>query len=74
MDLGIPLAVNFTIFTETFETRQFHYLLESYLDVEFVDNIVVQYDPSERMTGLYQIEVSPSFPFPVDVKGVVKIN
>jgi hypothetical protein len=48
--------------------------LESYLDVEFVDNIVVQYDPSERMTGLYQIEVSPSFPFPVDVKGVVKIN
>lgn len=68
----IPLAVHFEISDETFTSQQFQLMFLLNQSPQEMDNLILQFG-QEDMTNVYQINVSPSFPFPVDIKGSIKI-
>lgn len=70
----LPVAVSFELTDENFISNQYQFLkFCPNLSKEDLDNVVVQY-PDDDLSGIYSCEVSPSFPFAVDVKGSIKLK
>jgi hypothetical protein len=69
----LPYAIEFQISDESMNCRQ--YQLMNLLDKDFdeYDHLFVQMDDA-KLSKLYMIDVSPSFPFPVDISGNILLN
>jgi hypothetical protein len=65
----LPYAVEFQLSDESINCRQ--YQLMNLLDKDYeYDHLFVQME-DVKLSKLYMIDVSPSFPFPVDISGKI---
>jgi len=70
----LPVAISLELTCENFISNQYQFLkFCPHLSKEDLDNVIVQY-PDNDLSGIYSCEVSPSFPFPVDIKGSIKLK
>jgi hypothetical protein len=67
----LPLAIPFELRDDFFLISQYHFLKPS-MDKkkEEVQNLILQF-PESNLTDLYVCDVSPSFPFPVEITGEI---
>lgn len=68
----LPLAVNFELSDDAFIVSQYQFLSQCQENPE--TGLVTHQFEDTQVTAYYRCEVSPSFPFPVDIKGIVKIK
>ena len=70
----LPLAIGFELNDEYFVSNQFQFLKHSYdKKLNDLDCIVIQF-PDSELSDVYFCEVTPSFPFPVEISGEVKLK
>jgi hypothetical protein len=70
----LPLAISFEINDEHFLANQYQFLKHCFdKKVEDLDCVVIQF-PNEKLTNVFCCDVSPSFPFPVEISGCIKLS
>ena len=70
----LPLAISFELSDEKFFSTQYRFLklcLDKSLDD--IGNIIVQF-PEDNLSSIFSCDVSPSFPYPVDIKGSIRLK
>lgn len=70
----LPLAISFEVSDENFRVNQYQFLrLCPNKSLSEIGRVCVQF-PEEELSSVYCCDVSPSFPYPIDVKGIVKLK
>jgi hypothetical protein len=70
----LPVAISFELSDENFISNQYQFLkFCPSLSLHDLDNVIVQF-PDDELSGIYSCDVSPSFPFAVDIKGSIKLK
>jgi hypothetical protein len=70
----LPLAISFEVSDENIRANQYQFLrLCPNKSLSEIGSVCVQF-PEEELSNVYCCDVSPSFPYPVDVKAIVKLK
>jgi len=70
----LPLAISFEIRDDTFLSNQYQFMRQCIdKNAKELDCLVIQF-PDSELTNVYCCNVSPSFPFPVEVSGEIKLK
>jgi hypothetical protein len=70
----LPVAISFELMDESFLSNQYQFLkFCPNLSQKDLQNICVQF-PDDELSGVYSCEISPSFPFAIDIKGYIKLK
>jgi hypothetical protein len=70
----LPLAISFVISDDSFTSHQYQFLkLKPNQSIDSLENITIQF-PDEDLSQIYSCDVSPSYPFIVDIYGRIKLK
>jgi hypothetical protein len=70
----LPVAISFELSDESFLSSQYQFLkFCPNLSPQDLENVFVQF-PDDELSGVYSCEISPSFPFAIDIKGSIKLK
>jgi hypothetical protein len=70
----LPLAISFELSDEHFLANQYQFLKPClHKQKEDMEGLVLQF-PDEILSTIYSCDISPSFPYPVDIKGNIKLK
>ncbi len=69
----LPYAVEFHLSDESINCRQYQLMTLLDKDSDLYDHLFVQMD-DVKLSKLYMVCISPSFPFPVDISGNILLN
>ena len=66
----LPLAVPFELRDDYIVINQYHYLRPTN---EHPDHMIIQF-PDSELSQTFVVEVSPSFPYPLEIYGEIKLQ
>lgn len=70
----LPLAISFELSDENFLANQYQFLKQCIdKQKEDLEGLVIQF-PDDIHSSIYSCDVSPSFPFPVEIKGNINLS
>jgi hypothetical protein len=70
----LPVAISFELSDESFLSNQYQFIkFCPTLKPIDLNNVFVQF-PDQELSSVYSCEVSPSFPFAVDISGSIKLK
>lgn len=70
----LPIAISFELSDESFLSNQYQFIkFCPTLKPLDLHNVFIQF-PDSEISSVYSCDVSPSFPFPVDISGSIKLK
>lgn len=70
----LPLAISFELSDDDVFTNQYQFLkLRIDKTISNIENTSIQF-PDTELSNIYSCDVSPSYPFPIDIYGRIKLK